>query len=171
MVDAAGPLSFGYFAVALLAIATLSFGASLQFLVIGLRQRSDCTHLAFSALCACIAVFAAGSALLNAATSLALAIFALRFVVGAAVLALPAIVIFVGCYTARPLNRYVLGALCAISLWMFWHNLTEPFSAFNLTLHEGQPLVLPWGESLFVLEGTPSTLGRAFRWLSSAVFV
>lgn len=85
MLDASTPLSFGYFTVALLAIATLAFASSLQFLVVGIRERNDSTHLAFSALCACIAVFAFGNALMNAATSLAFATIALRVVVGATV--------------------------------------------------------------------------------------
>ena len=171
VVDPASPLSFGYFTVTLIAVAALAFGAGLQFLVIGIRERNDYTHVAFSALCGCIAVFAFASALMNAATTLASAILALRVVAGAAVLAIPAIAIFVGCYTARAMNRYALAILCLVSAWMFVVNLTAPYSMFDSALHEGQPIVLPWGETLFVLDGTPSTLGRIFRWLSSAVFV
>lgn len=171
MLDASTPLSFGYFTVALLAIATLAFASSLQFLVVGIRERNDSTHLAFSALCACIAVFAFGNALMNAATSLAFATIALRVVVGAAVIAVPTMAIFVGCYTRKPLNRYGLTLLWAISLWLFWRNLQQPFGVMNVVLDEGMPLVLPWGESLFVFQGEPSWWGQAFRWLSSAVFV
>ena len=171
MVDAASPLSFGYFTVSLIAIATLAFGACLQFLVIGVRERRDYTHVAFSALCGCIAVLAFGSALMNAATTLAGAILALRVVAGAAVLAVPAIAVFVGCYTGKSMNRPVLTLLCLVSIWMFAVNLNSPYSVFNSLLHAGRPIVLPWGETLFVLAGTPSTWGRIFRWLSSAVFV
>ena len=171
MVDLVSPLTFGYFTVTLIAIAALAFGAGLQFLVIGVRERNDYTHVAFSALCGCIAVFALASALMNAATTLASAILALHIAAGAAVLAIPAIAIFVGCYTGRPMNRYALTILCLVSAWMFLVNLAAPYSMFDSVLHEGQPIVLPWGESLFVLDGTPSTLGRIFRWLSSAVFV
>lgn len=171
MVDAASSLSFGYFTVTLVAIAALAFGAGLQFLVIGVRERGDHTHVAFSALCGCIAVLALGSAVMNAATTLDSAISALRVVAGAAVLAMPAIAIFVGCYTRKPMNRYALTILCLVSAWMFLINLGAPYSVFNSALHAGQPIVLPWGEALFVLAGTPSALGRTFRWLSSAVFV
>lgn len=171
MADVASPLSFGYFTVTLIAVAALAFGAALQFLVIGVRERDDYTHATFSALCGCIAVFAFGSALMNAAATLASAILALRIVAGAAVLAVPAITIFVGSYTARPMHRYPLTILCLVCAGMFLDNLVAPYSVFDSLLHAGPPIVLPWGETLFVLAGTPSTLGRVFRWLSSAVFV
>ncbi|MEO7051888.1 MAG: EAL domain-containing protein, partial [Rhodanobacter sp.] len=171
VVGVASSASFGYFTVTLIAVAALAFGAGLQFLVIGVRERNDYTHVAFSALCGCIAVFAFGSALMNAATTLTSAILALRVVAGAAVLAVPAIAIFVGCYTARPMNRYALAILCLVCFWMFLVNLAAPYSVFDSVLHQGEPIVLPWGETLFVLNGTPSILGRIFRWSSSAVFV
>ncbi|MEO8778944.1 MAG: EAL domain-containing protein [Rhodanobacter sp.] len=171
MVDVASSLSFGYFTVTLIAIAALTFGAGLQFLVIGVRERNDYTYVAFSALCGCIAVLAFGNAMMNAASTLTSAILALRIVAGAAVLAVPAMAIFVGCYTARPMNRRVLTILFLVSAAMFLINLGAPCSVFDSELHEGQPIILPWGEALFAIEGTPSTLEQVFRWLSSAVFV
>ncbi|MEO8809180.1 MAG: EAL domain-containing protein [Rhodanobacter sp.] len=171
MVDPAAPLSFGYFTVTLIAIATLAVGAGLLFLVIGIRERNDHTHVAFSGLCGCIATLAVGTALMHGATTLPAAIAALRLAAGAAVLAVPAIVIFVGCYTGISMNRYALAVLCLVAAWMFCVNLVEPYTVFDTILYAGRPIVLPWGESLFVLDGTPSTWGRVFRLLSVSVFI
>lgn len=162
---------FGYFTAALLAMAALAYGAAVQFLVIGARQRHDRTHLAFAVLATCLATLALGNALMNAADSVAPAIRGLRMVTGAAILAMPALMVFVGCYTGRPAKRPVLGAVCFAALGMFAFNLIQPYTAFDTTLREGTPLVLPWGESLFTLDGTRSFGGDAFRWASYVIFL
>ncbi|WP_235577748.1 EAL domain-containing protein [Rhodanobacter sp. Root561] len=162
---------FGYFTAALLAMAALAYGAAVQFLVIGARQRHDRTHLAFAVLATCLATLALGNALMNAADSVVPAIRGLRMVTGAAILAMPALMVFVGCYTGRPAKRPVLGAVCFAALGMFALNLIQPYTAFDTTLREGIPLVLPWGESLFTLDGTRSFGGDAFRWASYAIFL
>ncbi|HEX2520352.1 MAG TPA: histidine kinase N-terminal 7TM domain-containing protein, partial [Castellaniella sp.] len=171
MQDVANHLNFGYFTAALLATAAVAFGAGVQFLVIGVRQRRDPTHLAFAVLCLCIATLAFSNAVMDAADSPDLAILALRILCAAAVLALPALMLFVGGYTGRPVDRYLLGTVCALSLWLFWINLRSPYGMLDTALHEAAPTVLPWGEALYTLEGTPSAWGHAFRWLSYAIFL
>ncbi|MEO8856186.1 MAG: EAL domain-containing protein [Burkholderiaceae bacterium] len=161
---------FGYFTASLLAIAAVAYGAAVQFLVIGLRQRHDFTHLSFALLAACIATLALGNALMNVATTLAPAIRGLRIVTGSAILSLPALMVFVGCYTGRPASRRVLGTVCLAALIMFGFNLVLPYTAFDTTLQSGAPVPLPWGESLFTLEGTRSIGGNLFRWASYAIF-
>ena len=161
---------FGYFTAALLAIAAVAYGAAVQFLVIGVRQRHDFTHLAFAILAGCIATLALGNALMNVATTLAPAIRGLRIVTGAAILSLPALMVFVGCYTGRPANRSVLGVVCLAALIMFALNLVQPYTVFDATLQGGAPVLLPWGESLFTLDGTRSIGGNVFRGASYAIF-
>ncbi len=162
---------FGYFTASLLAIAALAYGAAVQFLVIGVRQRHDFTHLAFAVLAACLATLALGNVLMNVATSLAPAVRGLRIITGAAILALPALMVFVGCYTGKPATRHVLMAVCLAALAMFAFNLVEPYTVFDTELHEGPTLVLPWGESLFTLDGTRSLAGDGFRWASYVIFM
>lgn len=171
MGDAAGYISFGYFSVALLATAALALGAGMQFLVIGLRSRRDATHLAFAVLCGCVAVLAIGNALVNVASSLPRAIAALRMIGAAAALAMPALLVFVGGYTGKAPNRYLFATVFLLSLWIFWDNLDAPYTAFDVTLQEGMPIVLPWGESLYTVDGKTSALGWLFRVLSHGVFV
>ena len=171
MQDVANHLDFGYFTAALLATAAVAFGAGIQFLVIGVRQRRDPTHLAFAVLCLCIATLAFSNAVMDAADSPALAILALRILCAAAVLALPALVLFVGGYTGRPVDRYLLGTVCALALWLFWINLRSPYGMLNTALHEATPTVLPWGEALYTLEGPHSIWSHVFRGLTYAVFL
>jgi diguanylate cyclase (GGDEF)-like protein len=167
----ANHLAFGYFTAALLATAAVALAAGIQFLVIGLRQRREPAHLAFAMLCLCVATLAFFSALLDVADTLAEAILALRILCAAAVLSFPALVMFVGYYTGKPVNRHAFGIVCALALWFFWLNLQSPYGMLDTSLHEGMPTVLPWGESLFTLEGTPSPWSHAFRWLSYVAFV
>jgi len=168
--EAANHPGFGYFTAALLVIAALAYGAAVQFLVIGVRQRRDFTHLAFAFLAACLATLALGNAVMNAASSLEPAIQGLRMVTSSAILALPALMVFVGCYTGRPAHRHVLAAAGVTALIMLGFNLAEPHTAFDTALREGPPLILPWGESLFTVEGARSLGGTLFRWASYAVF-
>ncbi|HEY8587074.1 MAG TPA: EAL domain-containing protein [Rhodanobacter sp.] len=171
MGDAAGYISFGYFSVALLVTAALALGAGMQFLVIGLRSRREATHLAFAVLCGCVGALAIGNALVNAATSLPRAIAALRVIGAAAALAMPTLLVFVGGYTGKAPNRYLFATVSLLSLWIFWDNLDAPYTAFDVTLREGVPITLPWGESLYTVDRHTSGLGWVFRVLSHGVFV
>ena len=141
MQDVANHLDFGYFTAALLATAAVAFGAGIQFLVIGVRQRRDPTHLAFAVLCLCIATLAFSNAVMDAADSPALAILALRILCAAAVLALPALVLFVGGYTGRPVDRYLLGTVCALALCHV-PDLAPVFAEFARVLRPGGHLVI-----------------------------
>ncbi len=171
MHDAAIHLTFGCFTAALLATAAVALAAGVQFLVIGLRQRFEPTYLAFAALCICIATLAVANALLDVAHDLDMAITALRVMCAAALLSLPALVLFVGGYTSRTVDRRAFIAVCALTLLLFGINLQSPYTLLDTFLQEAPPTVLPWGESLFTLEGTPSTWSHVFRWFSYAIFV
>ena len=78
--------------------------------------------------------------------------------------------VFVGCYTGRPANRRVLAVVCLAALVMFGLNLVQPYTVFDSTLQAGAPVLLPWGESLFTLDGKRSIGGDVFRWASYAIF-
>jgi diguanylate cyclase (GGDEF)-like protein len=170
MQAATTPVLFGYFSTALLATAAVAFAAGVQFLLIGLRQKSDRTPLAFALLCLCATMLAVGRVATYTSTSLGQAILALRVVVGAALFALPALMLFVAGYTARPVRRYVLAAAVLASLILFALNLVEPYTVLDSSLGEGQHLVLPWGERLFAFDSTQSVSGHLFYCYSYAVF-
>jgi diguanylate cyclase (GGDEF)-like protein len=171
MGDVTNHLGFGYFVAALLATASVALAAGIQFLVIGLRQRRDPTQLVFAVLCLCIATLAFANVMMDATHSLSTAILALRIMCAAAVLSFPALVLFVGCYTGRPISARMFGAVLVLSLWLFWLNLQSPYSMLDTDLREGLPVVLPWGESLYTLEGSPSAWSHVFHWLSYAIFL
>lgn len=171
MQDAGNYLSFGYFSAALLATAAVALAAGVQFLVIGWRQQRHPTHLSFAALCFCVGALALGNAFLNVAEDLEAAIFALRVVCAAALAGLPALLIFVGHYTRRSINRTFLVGVIATSALMLWLNAWMPFTLLDTSLSAGPPLVLPWGEMLFTLRGTTSIWNTGFRLFSYAVFL
>jgi diguanylate cyclase (GGDEF)-like protein len=171
MQDAGTYLSFGYFSVALLATSAVALAAGGQFLVIGWRQQRHPTYLSFAALCMCVAALAWGNASLNVADSLVSAIAALRMICAAALLALPALLIFVGYYTERSINRAVLAGVIATSAGLLLLNARMPFALLTTSATVGQRIVLPWGETLFTLEGVPSIWNQGFRWFSYAVFL
>jgi diguanylate cyclase (GGDEF)-like protein len=169
--DVVAHLSFGYFTAALLATAAVAFATGIQFLVISARQRRDPTHLAFAMLCLCVATLAFANAVMDAANDFALAILSLRVMCAAALLSFPALMLFVGSYTGRAVNRYLLGAVCVLSLWLFWLNLRAPYALLDIRMTEGAPLVFPWGESLYTLKGVPSIWAQVFRAFGYVVFL
>lgn len=171
MQGVADQLSFGCFTAALLATAAVALASGMQFLVIGLRQRREPMYLAYAVLCVCLALLAASNAILNTATSVPRAILSLRVMCAAAILSFPAIVIFVSTYTGRPTSRLARATVVVLFLGLFWLNLESPYSLLYTDLHRGDPLVLPWGESLFTLEGRASTWGYIFHGLTYVVFL
>ncbi len=170
MEGVAGALTFGYFTAGVMATAAVMLVTGVQSLLIGLRHRGGFTFVAFALFCLCLSMLAFASALMGAADTLGQAIFGVRLLCAAALLGLPAMMVFVASYTARPVNRYVWWGVLALSLGMFVLNLMAPYSAFDTQLVTGTPTVLPWGERLFGIEGTRSLWGDVFRWLAAAVF-
>jgi diguanylate cyclase (GGDEF)-like protein len=169
--EVAGQAGFGYFTAALLATAAVALASGLQFVVIGLRQRREPVYLSFGVLCLCIAGLALSNTMLDTASTMQQATVALRIMCATAVLAIPALVMFVGTYTGKPVSRAVFAIVCALALWFFWLNLRSPYSVIESSLRKGVPTVLPWGESIFTVEGTRSFWGEAFYWLSYVAFV
>jgi diguanylate cyclase (GGDEF)-like protein len=165
-----GPFGFGYFTTALLAAAAVALASGLQFLVIGLRQRRESMYLSYAMLCLCIATLALANTLLDVSTSMQQATLALRVMCGAAVLAFPALVVFVGTYTGKSVSRPVLLIVCALAAWFFALNLASPYGMLDTSLRRGAPTVLFWGETLFTVDGTRSIWGHAFYWLSYVAF-
>jgi diguanylate cyclase (GGDEF)-like protein len=171
MQDGGSYISFGYFSAALLATSAVALASGMQFLIIGWRQRREPTHLSFAALCLCVATLALCSALLNVAGSMSSAIFYLRIIFAAALVALPTLVVFIGHYTERPVNRIAFACVVAASAYFFWLNVQLPYGLLDTRLAIGPRTLLPWGESLFTLEGTTSLWGHAFRCFSYAIFL
>jgi diguanylate cyclase (GGDEF)-like protein len=167
----AGQTSFGYFTVALLATAAVALASGLQFVVIGLRQRREPVYLSFGLLCLCIAALALSNLLLDTSNNLERATLALRLMSASAVLAIPALVIFVGTYTGKPVRRRVFVALCVVVAWYFLLNLWSPFGVMEGSLREGVPTVFVWGEAIYTVEGTRSIWGEGFYLLSYVAFV
>jgi diguanylate cyclase (GGDEF)-like protein len=171
MQEAVNQLTFGYFSAALLATAAVALASSMQFLIIGWRQRRDPTHLSFAVLCLSVAMLAFASALFDVADSLAAAIFQLRVVCAAALIALPALVMFVGHYTGRPIRRAAFAGICLVSSIFLVLNAQLPFGLLDSSLTIGTPTILPWGESLLTLNGKRSLGGHAFDGLSYIIFL
>jgi diguanylate cyclase (GGDEF)-like protein len=167
----AGPSGFGYFTAALLATAAVALASGLQFLVIGLRQRREPVYLSFALLCLCIAGLSLSDALLVVADTMPQATFAFRITCAMAVLSIPALIMFVGTYTGRPVGRVAFAIVCVLTLWLFLLNLKMPYGVFETSLGKDTPTVLPWGESLFRINGHRSIWGQIFYWLSYLVFL
>jgi diguanylate cyclase (GGDEF)-like protein len=167
----AGQASFGYFTVALLATAAVALASGLQFAVIGLRQRREPVYLSFGVLCLCIAALALFNWMLDTSDNLLQASMALRLMSGAAVLAIPALMVFVGTYTGKPVRRQVFIAVCVLVIWYTAINLWSPFGVMEGSLREGVPTIFPWGEAIYTVEGIRSIWGNGFYALSYAAFL
>ena len=163
--------AFGYFTLALLATAVVAFAAGIQFLLIGLRQKNDRTPLTFALLSLCVATLACARAMAYGAHAFGQAVLALRVAAGAALLAFPALMLFVASYTRRPVPRPLLAGTAVVTLVLFALNLREPGTVLYDALRPAAPLRLPWGETLYMLDGTASVAGHMFYWLSYAVFL
>ncbi|HET8763764.1 MAG TPA: EAL domain-containing protein, partial [Rhodanobacter sp.] len=170
MHGANNPVVFGYFTAALLATAAVAFAAGIQFLLVGVRQKSDRTPLAFALLCLCAAVLAAARAGVYVSSTLSGATLALRVVAGSALVAFPLLMSFVAHYTSRRIPRGVFAAAVVLAGVLFWINLWTPFTVLDDALHVGPRLQLPWGESLYGIEGARSFTGHVFYGFSYAVF-
>ena len=171
MMVGAGPIALGYFDAGLLAAAAVALGAALQFSVPGVRAPRNPMHLAFAGLCACIAVLALANVALDRATDSAQAVRAVRWMCAAAVLSFPAIVGFVGDYTGSPVRGLRINIVCAVALGFFLINLYAPASLLYAQARLGSPTLLPWGEALSSIEGTPSVWGLAFHATTYGIFV
>lgn len=170
MIGTSTSVTFGYFTTALVAVAAVAFAAGVQFLLVGLRQKGNRTSSSFALLCLCLAALAGGRAIVYTANSLARAAFGLHVVVGAALLALAALVLFIGHYTTRPVWRPGWIVVCLLTAGLFVANLLEPGTLLNHALYALPHLRLPWGESLYMLEGDDNVLGNVFYLFSYTVF-
>ena len=172
MPAATHPAHFGYFTTALIAATAVAVAAGVQFLLIGWRQKDDRTPLAFAALCLCVATLAAGRAAIYATRSPAVTLLALRVFAGAVLIALPALMFFIACYTERPMPRRLTAGVLLLALILSVLNLIEPGSVLFAagSLHLLAPMQLPWGESLNNIEGTLSASGHVFYGFSYAAF-
>lgn len=166
----ADPLRFGYFTVALAAAAAVAFASGVQFVVVGLRQQRQAMYLSYATLCFCIAVMAIANAFVDVASTSSQLILGTRLVCAAAAIAFPALVMFVGAYTGKPLGREMFAVVCAVSLWFFSLNFVLPYGMVDSSLKLGAPKVLPWGETIAGLDGARSIWGSTFYWLTYLVF-
>ncbi|MBD8872390.1 EAL domain-containing protein [Rhodanobacter sp. DHB23] len=162
--------NFGYFATALIATAAVAVAAGIQFLLVGWRRGGDRTSQAFAVLCLCVATLAFGRAGVYSAQTLPHAMLALRVLAGAVLLALPALMFFVAGYTNRPMPRRLAVAVLLLTLGMSVLNLFEPGTVMYASVQAAAPLQLPWGETLYAIDGTRSASGRVFYWLCYAAF-
>ena len=170
MVDPATQVMFGCYTATLVAVAGAALVSGIQFVVVGAWRYREPMYLSYAVLCMCIAVLAFCNALLNSATSLTVAVEALRVMCFAAIASFPVLVVFIGAYTGKPTRRAAVWAVTALAGWFSWLNLTSPDTLLFDALGEGQHIVLPWGESLFNLAGTPSRWGWVFHLLTYVAF-
>ena len=172
MLVAAGLPTFGYFTAALVAVAGIALASALQFALIGWWRRGhERIYFSYVLLCLLIAGLALGDVRLCTAPDLATAVAAIRFMIGSSVLSILPLILFVRAYTGAPrANRYLLLALAALLAALFVVNWFAPASLFLVDAWLAPPLVLPWGESLSRLGGTPSWWGANYHVLTYLVF-
>lgn len=166
----ADPLRFGYFSVALMAAAAVALASGMQFVVIGLRQWRQPVYLWYALLCFCIAGMAIANTLVDLSSTSEQGILGTRLACAAAALAFPALVMFVGTYTGKPLSRPAFAIVGALGLWFFVLNFYLPYGMVDSSLRLGPPTVLPWGEPIAALNGDRSIWGTTFYWLTYLVF-
>ncbi|MGP1666547.1 MAG: GGDEF-domain containing protein, partial [Rhodanobacter sp.] len=156
---------------ALLATAAIALVSGLQFLVIGLRQQREPMYLAYAVLCLCLALLAFSNAMLGIASTVAGATVALRLMCSAAIVSFPSIFVFISTYTGKPVSRMTLSAVAVLSAFFLWLNLTSAHTLLYTSLQQGEPLILPWHESLYTLTGASSVQGDIFHACTYAVFL
>ncbi|MFK2877257.1 putative bifunctional diguanylate cyclase/phosphodiesterase [Rhodanobacter hydrolyticus] len=162
--------NFGYFATALIATAAVAVAAGIQFLLVGWRRGSDRTSLAFAVLCLCVAVIALGRVGIYSAQTLPQAMRALRVLAGTVLLALPTLMFFVAGYTNRPMSQRLVMVVLLLTLAMSALNLLEPGTVLYASVRTRTPIQLPWGETLYAIDGAHSASGQVFYWLCYAAF-
>jgi|GEM_PF-1498350 len=170
MHDIASHPGFGYFTAALLATAAVALSSGMQFLVIGLRHQREPMYQAYAMLCVCIAALALGNAMLDSATGMPQAVLAVRVMYAASTLSFPAFVVFVSTYTGKPVGRLAFGGVLVLAMGFFWVNLRAPHG-LHAVLEPATPMLLPWGESLFMLSAQPSAGSHIFHALTYVAFV
>ncbi|WP_291193798.1 EAL domain-containing protein [Frateuria sp.] len=170
MVDS-GPITFGYFTAALMATAGIALASGAQFAVIGLWRRREAMYLSYAMLCLCIAALAFANALLHTATRLDEATAALRTMISAAAISFLPFVIFIRAYTGGQAQRRLQLVVGAVAGFFTWLNLDLPGTMFFTRVTAGNGVVLPWGERLYNLAGTPSPWGLAFHALTYIAFL
>ncbi|HUP97281.1 MAG TPA: EAL domain-containing protein [Usitatibacter sp.] len=155
----------GYFVCAGILLYT-----GLTAAIVGTYRQRVPLYLAFAATCLSSASFSVAIASYYLADSVGGAIEALRWASAGAAGFLASIFVFVAIHTRAPRMRrvyLVAGALAAIFLTA---NFTLPLGTRLASVDTHGWFHMPWGESLFRLEGSVSPWNVAFR-LVSAAFV
>ena len=139
--------------------------------IIGLYRYRVPLYVAFAATCFMSAAFSVAIASYYLADSVAGAVEGLRWSSVFAILFLAVLIVFVGVYTdARRIGRICVLA-AAVAIVFLVANFTLPLGMRLATVESHGWLHLPWGESLFRLEGRVSPWNVAFRLLSAAVVI
>jgi diguanylate cyclase (GGDEF)-like protein len=167
----AGPHIFGYYTAALVATAGIALASGIQFAVIGLWRRREAVYLSYAMLCLCVATLSFSNALLHTATGPAMAVAALRTMIGAAVFSFLPFVVFIRAYTggrAQPRLQLAVAAVVGLFAWL---NLDLPGTLFFTAVAPDAGIALPWGERLYDLAGSASRWGLLFHALTYAAFL
>lgn len=170
MGDTAAHAVFGFYTAALVATACIALTSSLQFVLIGLRQKREGMYLSYAALCLCIAVLSCSNALLGLATDVGHAVRAMRILCSAAVLYFPPFFVFIGHYTGQRVSPRMFGAVTLIAVFFLGINLALPATMLFSQISGLQAGKLPWGEWISKLSGVPSPIGWSFHILTYAAF-
>lgn len=153
----------GYFACA----GVLAFAAAMSMLTAAVRRSR--LHLCFALACACSAGACIAMARYYSAPSLAAAEGPMRAIGFWAVLLVYSIFAFVAAYTRVPRQGPGFVALLALGSVFLYENARTPFGIWLTSVDSADPIVLPWGETLFHAHGLPSPWNVGLRLLSLAI--
>jgi diguanylate cyclase len=139
--------------------------------VMGMYRARAPTYISFAAVCLCSAGFAACTAGYYLASSASEAVEGMRwqFMFGAPTAL--SLFVFVAYYTeAARMQRWFAGA-AALTVVFLVANLLLPFGVRFSSVASSRELVLPWGESIYHIEGMPGSWQVAFRLLTFALLI
>jgi PAS domain S-box-containing protein len=131
----------------------ISLGAAIQFALAGLVGKRSNLYQAFSAVCLSIAGYLYTSAGYSSAHSVEQAAALLRWQTAFAIVFHPLFFLFVALYTGQKRIKPWLILLSLIWGICLIANFASPYSLRFTTLRAGEPLRLPWGESLARFSG------------------
>ena len=151
--------------------AGILFYTGITAAIVGLYRQRVPLYLAFAATCLLSAAFTLGIASYYLADSVGGAVEALRWSSAAAILFLVALFAFVALYTQAPDIGRAFLAVGAVGVVLLVANFTLPFGMRFASIEAHGWLHMPWGESLFRVEGPVSAWNVTFRILSAAVVV
>ena len=137
--------------------------------IMGLHRRIEPLNIAFAANCIFSAVVTLGLASYYLATTVTGGVEAMRWATAGGILFIASILAFVALYTEAPDMRQVYAACATLAIVFLTANYVQPYGIRLSRVDSFSWLHLPWGESLFRLNGAVSAWNVALRIVSLAV--